>query len=180
MKRRKVNKSGERKRRQDSAKAEQERQRNARYEYGPADPMPDGSKRKAGEDVIGYLVQTGKLTPIQEAAAREIELVFMLRTQGLWAKTQELERIDQAFESGDLSKYMDMERRYDAFAAWSAENRIRTKRNYHALILDACIHGDGVRDFERRNGIKNGTGYVWIMRGLNQYAVCANWITTAA
>ena len=104
----------------------------------------------------------------------------MERTKGLWAKTQDFERVDPSYTSLDLSRAIDMERRYDTFAAWSVHNLVKTKRNYHQLILDACVYGDGLRDFERRNGMKSGTGPDWIVRGLTQYAVCANWLTTAA
>lgn len=179
MKKRK-NRSALRERRQSLLKSKQAQEKTANCEHGPADPMPDGSTRKAGEDVISYLMANGRLTSIQEVAAREIEHVFMERTKGLWARTQEFERLDKSYVAADLSSAIDRERRYDDFARWSAENKIRTKRNYHQLILDACIYGDKMRDFERRHCMKNGTGAVWIIRGLNQYAVCANWMTTAA
>ena len=178
------NRSALKERQQALLRSKQAQEKHARYEYGPADPMPDGSTRKAGEDVISYLVINNRLSPVQEAAAREIELIFRLTTQGLWAKTQDLgdhlERVGSSFQSGDLSRYIDAHERYADFADWSKRHIRQTKRNYHQLILDAVIYGDKMRDFERRNGMKNGTGAAWIIRGLTQYAVCANWLTTAA
>jgi len=179
------NRSGARNRAKQAKAAAEKAEQRRLGAYGPADPRPDGSARVAYMDAISDIAEGGGLAPLQEQAAREISLVYTRRTKPLFAKTASYERVDVSTPFDCDDRDVLQEARYNEFGRWSKANTyIKTNgrygRNYLEMILDACISDVGIRAFERRQGMKSGTGAMWLKRGLTQYAVLAKWMKIAA
>ena len=166
------------KRRNKSTPKQQTEERCGPLEHGPADPMPDGSKRIARTDAISYMANNGQLSPTEETAAREIERVYTSICAGLFPKVQNFERMSGGTARLDEARDIDAARRYRAFADWSAAHR--TPRNLHEILIDVLVDGLSAQQLERRHRMRNGSGSLWVRRGLRQYALLSGWARVAA
>ena len=179
MKKRK-NRSALKERQQALLKSKKAHERNARYEFGPADQMPTGQKRETRQDAISFLKNTGQISPTQEQAALEFIEVFYFKCAGSLAKSQSYERQDRGGDVTHAEWLVDACKRYDAFANWSKENRATTKQNWHEVLLDVCVDGLNLTQIDRGRKWRNGTAKRVILDSLTQYAVLAGWIRRAA
>lgn len=180
MTKKRRNRSAQRTRKQAEQREQEERARLRAGQYGPADPMPDGTPRKARQDALSYLQGKGILTVQQERAAAEIQEVFISRVGSLLPRAQEYERVDRARVEINMERAIDAGRRYDAWAEWSKRNTADTKINVHELILDVILDGLSLRAADAKFRKKKGTAKHQILHGLHMYAQLSGWIRNVA
>jgi len=151
--------------------------------YGPADPMPDGKTRQARKDAITHLktcTSVDRLSPVQEAAANEIEKVFLARCSDCLTKAQSLERVDKEYTAGTADWLIDAGRRYDKFAKWSKLNAQQTGINVHMLLLDIYMDGLTLNQCDLRLRKRHLSSKKAIIEGLSMYGILAGWTKIAA
>lgn len=143
-------------------------------EMGAPDPMPDGSVRVAQQDAISRMKNEGKLTPTQEHAALEIQRVYIERCSAVFAKTQNLDRVDSSSGNG-VEHNAEAHRRFIEFGEWSRARERDTGFNVMSLILDIFGQGYSLTECDKVIGRRRHTARGEILGALTHYAVCAGW-----
>jgi hypothetical protein len=141
--------------------------------------------KKRRDDVALAFYKRGRLTSEQLLACEEIRMVWEAWGRGLFPSAR---RLDPDAPATNRRAFRDPVQRMRSheeaawrqrYRPWAEEMRVSvlapTGVTRLQLILDVVVDNQGVRNLERRYGMRNGSAFTHILDSLARYCEIAGW-----